>query len=92
VDWHPTAVTKDFGRLAKRCGLSGHRFHDFRHTHATHLLEAGVAVHEVADRLGHSTPTTTLAIYSHVLKGMKSRAGEAADAFLRSALGGGHAA
>jgi len=90
--WHPTAITKDFARLAKRCGLHGHRFHDLRHTHATHLLEAGVPVHEVADRLGHSTPTTTLAIYADVLKGMKSRAGEAADAFLRSVLNGGSVA
>ncbi|MFC5265819.1 tyrosine-type recombinase/integrase [Kribbella qitaiheensis] len=32
------------------------RLHDLRHVHATTLLMAGVPVHEVAERLGHSGP------------------------------------
>jgi hypothetical protein len=35
-------------------------------THAL-LLKAGVPVHVVAQRLGHSSPVLTLSIYSHVL-------------------------
>jgi integrase len=44
------------------------RLHDLRHLHATTLLLAGVPVHVVAARLGHSDPAVTLRIYSHVLR------------------------
>lgn len=38
--------------------------HWLRHTHATHALEAGAAIQEVQENLGHASPATT-AIYSH---------------------------
>ena len=38
--------------------------HWLRHTHATHALEAGAAIEEVQENLGHASPATT-AIYSH---------------------------
>jgi len=44
------------------------RLHDLRHVHATLLLIAGVPVHVVAERLGHSDPTITLRIYAHVIR------------------------
>jgi integrase len=53
------------------------RFHDLRHTHATLLLKAGVPVHVVAQRLGHSSPALTLSIYSHVLPRQQSAAAAA---------------
>ena len=37
-----------------------------RHTHATLLLQSGVASKVVQERLGHSDISTTLNIYSHV--------------------------
>ncbi|MBO0810995.1 MAG: tyrosine-type recombinase/integrase [Microlunatus sp.] len=43
------------------------RLHDLRHVHATLLLKAGVPVHVVAARLGHSDPSMTLRVYAHVL-------------------------
>lgn len=43
------------------------RLHDLRHSHATHLLQAGTPVHVVAQRLGH-TPGMLLAVYAHVVK------------------------
>lgn len=45
-------------------------FHAFRHTHATRLLEQGVNVKLIQQRLGHSNITTTLDIYSHVTQNM----------------------
>ncbi|MEV4390715.1 tyrosine-type recombinase/integrase [Nonomuraea sp. NPDC049607] len=36
------------------------RLHDLRHIHATILLLAGVPVHVVAARLGHTDPSITL--------------------------------
>jgi integrase len=44
------------------------RLHDLRHLHATTLLLAGVPVHIVAARLGHTDPAVTLRVYSHVLR------------------------
>lgn len=41
------------------------RLHDLRHWHATALLDAGVPLADVAGRLGHTTPTTTLNVYAH---------------------------
>jgi integrase len=54
------------------------RFHDLRHIHATLLLRAGVPVHVVAARLGHSDPAITLRVYAHVLA---DQAVSAADTF-----------
>lgn len=41
------------------------RIHDFRHTHASWLLGAGIPMVEVSRRLGHQSIATTDAIYSH---------------------------
>ena len=49
-------------------------FHQFRHTMASVLLQEGIPVGEVSDRLGHSNPTTTWNIYAHVLKLADKRA------------------
>ena len=50
------------------------RFHDLRHTHATWLLEAGVNVKVVSERLGHANIRITLDTYAHVLKTMQNEA------------------
>ncbi len=73
---------RDFRQVIKRAGLPRIRFHDLRHTHATHLLRAGVHPKVVQERLGHSTPAFTLAIYSHVLPGMQEEAAKAVTARL----------
>jgi integrase len=54
--------------------LSELRMHDLRHTHATLLLQAGVPVKVVSERLGHANATTTLGIYAHVMPGMQREA------------------
>lgn len=46
-------------------------FHALRHTHATMLIEAGVPVKAVSDRLGHGNVRTTLETYVHVTERMK---------------------
>ena len=47
------------------------RFHDFRDTHATRLIEAGADVKAVSKRLGHSNIRTTYEIYVRVTSKMK---------------------
>ena len=50
------------------------RFHDFRDTHATRLIEAGADIKAVSKRLGHSTIKTTYEIYVRVTAKMKDHA------------------
>ncbi|WP_433419720.1 tyrosine-type recombinase/integrase [Microtetraspora malaysiensis] len=57
------------------------RLHDLRHIHATTLLLAGVPVHVVAARLGHSDPAITLRVYAHVIH---EQMASAADIFASS--------
>jgi integrase len=44
------------------------RFHDLRHTYASLLLSQGENIKYIQTQLGHSTPTVTLNIYSHLMK------------------------
>lgn len=56
-------------------------FHAFRHTHATMLIEAGIPVNSVAERLGHSNTRTTLDTYVHVTDNMRTDAVEKFESF-----------
>ncbi len=40
--------------------------HEFRHTHATLALDAGIQPKDVQARLGHANSSTTMDIYAHV--------------------------
>ena len=55
-------------RLIKTAGIKRITTHGLRHTSATLQLLAGVPVHVVAARLGHSTVSMTLDVYSHALR------------------------
>jgi integrase len=55
------------------------RLHDLRHLSASLLLDAGYSVASVADRMGHTTPTTTLKVYAHALQNRDKCAAEEID-------------
>lgn len=55
------------------------RLHDLRHLSASLLLDAGFSVASVADRMGHTTPTTTLKVYAHALQNRDKSAAEEID-------------
>ncbi len=48
--------------------------HSLRHTHTPLLGEAGVALEQIMDRLGHSDDQITKNIYLHITKEMKKEA------------------
>ncbi|WP_197453670.1 tyrosine-type recombinase/integrase [Caulifigura coniformis] len=66
-----SSIQKQFKSTLRRAGLPSVRFHDLRHTHATLMLEAGVHVKVVQERLGHSSSQITLDFYSHVMPSMQ---------------------
>jgi len=83
----PNSLTHEFVRiLAKATDLPGIRFHDLRHTHATHMLANGVHRKVAQERLGHSGVGITLDLYSHVLSGMQEDAAARVDAAIRAAI------
>ncbi len=46
--------------------------HTFRHTHISQLAELNLPLKSIMERVGHHSPNTTLKIYTHVTKQMKS--------------------
>ncbi len=82
----PSSVTAAFARVCRDLKIPDVHFHCLRHTHATELLRAGVPVKVVSERLGHASPSTTLAIYAHVLPDMQADAARHADAALMRVL------
>jgi integrase len=71
----PRSVTHQFILLRDRLkDLPRVRFHDIRHSHATQLLADGVHPKVAQERLGHSTITTTMDLYSHVTDTMQADA------------------
>ncbi len=67
-------------RLRKRTGLEFDP-HWFRHSAATRMLRDGVPVEVVSKVLGHSSVTTTLAVYGHLTAEDARKALEAAGWF-----------
>jgi integrase len=63
----PHAFSREWGDVAAKIELPAITFHSLRHTHASHLIDAGIDVVKISRRLGHSKPTVTLDVYAHLL-------------------------
>lgn len=83
--WKPSNFSLSWIDRVRRIGLTGLRFHDLRHTHASQWLRDGENPTVVSKRLGHSSVATTMNIYSHVLPGDEKQAVRRHDAKLRAA-------
>ena len=70
----PSTVSHAFGDICRKPVVAGIRFHDLRHTHATMLMKQGTNRKVVQERLGHSSISVTLDVYSHVIPGMQESA------------------
>lgn len=60
----PDAMTQAWRRLCRAEGVEGVRLHDLRHYMATQAILGGQNIAKVSRRLGHSSITTTLNIYT----------------------------
>ena len=70
-------------RVVHEAGLSGLRFHDLRHVHASLLLQQGTHPKVVSERLGHSGIGITMNLYSHVMPVLQAEAAARLDEALQ---------
>lgn len=71
----PNVIGRRFERRVRALGsVPVIGLHGLRHTHATLMLEVGVDVKTVSERLGHDSAQTTLELYGHVTPRMRSNA------------------
>lgn len=61
----PESISSTIHQIARRAGVSFHSLHQFRHTCASDLLEAGVHIADVQRILGHVGVATTVR-YVHI--------------------------
>lgn len=61
-------------RILKKAGLPSIRFHDLRHTFATHAIASGVDAKTLSAILGHANASFTLDRYTHVTTEMQRNA------------------
>ena len=72
--------------LLKQAGLPSIRFHDLRHTFATHALASGVDAKTLSGILGHTQASFTLDTYTHVTGDMQKRASEIVGGFMENIM------
>ncbi|MCK1986267.1 MULTISPECIES: site-specific integrase [Peribacillus] len=74
-------------RLLKKAGIEKNITpHSFRHTHTSLLIEAGVGIKEIQQRLGHTDINTTMNIYAHMTSNMEEKASQQFSKLMKDLL------
>ena len=71
---HPEAAYRKLKVILKHAELPLIRFHDLRHTFATHAMKGGVDAKTLSGILGHTNASFTLDTYTHVTSDMQKNA------------------
>lgn len=75
-DINPGSLTKYLSRFVSNNGLPYISVHGLRHTNASIMIANHIPVTTAANRLGHSTPSTTTRIYAHPIQSADANAAE----------------
>jgi integrase len=78
----PDVISQTWRKMAKAAKMRA-TFHSLRHTHASHLIAAGIDILTISRRLGHASPSITLSVYGHLFPQTDDRAAQAIEAALR---------
>jgi integrase len=81
--WRLDVTTHIFQRLAKDAKVPRMPFQYLRHCCASWLLGAGMDVVAVSERLGHWSPSLTLSVYAHAIRGRQGELARAIGAALK---------
>jgi integrase len=77
-------LRKVYAPILKAAGLTGIRFHDWRHYHASQLVALGTSPRVVQERIGHADVGTTLRFYVHPRHEAHQSAADQFDAAFRA--------
>ena len=69
-------------KILKENDLEHMTVHGFRHTHCSLLLESGVPIKEVQERMGHTDIKTTMNVYAHVTDKKREETGNRFASFM----------
>lgn len=83
---HPEGAYRQLKKILAEAGLPNIRFHDLRHTFATHALAGGVDAKTLSGILGHTKASFTLDTYAHVTGDMQRRAAKIVGGFIQDIL------
>lgn len=84
---NPASAYAQLKNILAKANLPDIRFHDLRHTFATHALASGVDAKTLSGILGHTKASFTLDTYTHTTGDMQERAAEIVGGFLTDYLG-----
>lgn len=73
--------------ILKKADLPSIRFHDLRHTFATHALTSGVDAKSLSGILGHTNASFTLDTYTHITTDMQKNAADIVGDILEDLFG-----
>ena len=79
---HPDYAYHRLKTLLKQAELPLIRFHDLRHTFATHALVSGVDAKTLSGILGHTNASFTLDTYTHLTTDMQKNASNIVGSFM----------
>ena len=68
-----TNIHRCKNNTVKKLGLKNIRLHDFRHSHASLLINEGINIVAISKRLGHESIKITLDTYSHLMDGSEDK-------------------
>ena len=83
----PNSAYQKLKKILKFADLPSIRFHDLRHTFATHALTSGVDAKTLSKILGHTNASFTLDTYTHVTSDMQERAANIVGNFTENLFG-----
>lgn len=82
----PAAAYRKLKAILKRAELPMIRFHDLRHTFATHAMQGGVDAKTLSGILGHTNASFTLDTYTHVTADMQHSASEVVSNMIKNIM------